>query len=644
MRFEHRDLLWYALLLLPLTAFFWWSWRKRRQLIAQFVQSRLLAHLTVGVSARRQKLRMGLLVVACGLLIVVLARPQWGFSYEEARQRGLDVVVAIDTSRSMLAADVTPNRLARAKLAALDLKRLARTDRVGLVAFAGSAFLQCPLSFDDEAFRQSVNALDVNIIPQGGSALAEAIEAARTAFERKGDNHKVLVLFTDGEDNAGEAVEVAKKAAEEGLRIFTVGVGTPNGELLRISDGKGRTDYIRDEQGNVVKSRLNEKLLREIAERSNGFYMLLAGANTMELLYERGLAPLPKATLAGRHMKKYHERYQSFLGLVIVLLLVEMFLPERKRVRRADMAPQVGRGVPAEPSSASERLSGTLRPTISILLLTFGIAAEASPARGLKQYQAGHYESALREYRNALRDKKDDPRLHFNAGTAAYQAQNYEKAAEYLNSALITPDLELQQRAYYNRGNALYRLGEATSEPQEKIQQWEDAVSSYESALKLNPNDADAKFNQELVKEKLEEFKKQQEQQQQQQQSKDDQKKDDKDKQDQKKQDPKQEQSKPDESKQQQEKDQQQQRQQQQQQQDQAKKEEQKKEQAKQSQTQKGDKDQQQPQGEGQPMRAMPMTEQQAMQLLDMHKGEERAMIFLPQLRTNRTDRVLKDW
>ena len=634
-RFEHQELLWYGLaLIVALSGFFVWSWRRRRQLIAQFVQSRLLAHLTVGVSARRQKMRMVLLVAACGLLMFVLARPQWGFSFEEARQRGLDVIVAIDTSRSMLAADVAPNRLTRAKLAALDLKRLARTDRVGLIAFAGSAFLQCPLSFDDEAFRQNVNALDVNIIPQGGSALAEAIETARAAFERKNDNYKVLVLFTDGEDNAGEALDAAKKAAEEGLRIFTVGVGTPNGEMLRINDAKGRADYVRDDQGNVVKSRLEEKLLRQISEASHGFYMLLAGANTMDLLYERGLSPLPKSELGGRHIKKYHERYQWFLGIVIVLLLTEMFLPERKRVRR------------------TEATSAAVFARAALLLLLVTVTANGSPARGLKQYQAGQYQSALREYRNALKDKKDDPRLHFNAGTSAYQAQNYEKAVEYLNSALITPDLELQERAYYNRGNALFRLGEATSDPKEKMQQWEDAVASYESALKLNPKDSDAKFNQEVVKQKLEELKKQQ-QQQQDQQSKDDQKKDDKDKQDQKKQDQqkKEDQSKPDEQKQQQEKDQQQQQQQdkqeqqkqEQQKQDQAKKEEQKKQQ--QSQAQKGDKDKdQQPQGEGTPMRAMPMTEQQAMQLLDTQKGEERAMIFIPQVKTNRNDRLLKDW
>src|SRR5438552_11605975 len=157
MRFEHPNLLWLLLLALPgLTGFFWWSWRERRRLIAQFVQSRLLANLTVGVSAKRLKVRLGLLIAAVGLLVIALARPQWGFDWEEAKQRGLDVVVAIDTSKSMLAEDIAPNRLARAKLSALDLMQQARSDRLGLVAFAGSAFLQCPLTVADVAFRQSV--------------------------------------------------------------------------------------------------------------------------------------------------------------------------------------------------------------------------------------------------------------------------------------------------------------------------------------------------------------------------------------------------------------------------------------------------------------------------------------------------------
>jgi len=339
MRFEHPNLLWLLIPAVPaLIAFFWWTWRTKKRLISQFVQSRLLPNLTVGVSTTRQKIRIVLLVASVALLIVVLARPQWGFDWEEAKQRGLDVVVAIDTSKSMLAEDVAPNRLTRAKLAALDLKRLAKTDRVGLIAFSGSAFLQCPLSFEDEAFRQSVNALDVNIIPQGGTALAESIETAQAAFKDKTDNHKVLVLFTDGEDHDGHAVEAAKSAAKDGLRIFTVGIGSANGELLRTIDARGRSDYIKDEQGNVVKSHLNEKLLRDIAQAADGFYMQLSGANAMEVLYERGLAPLPKTEISARRIKRYHERYQWLLGFTIALLIAEMFLPERRpAARRANV-------------------------------------------------------------------------------------------------------------------------------------------------------------------------------------------------------------------------------------------------------------------------------------------------------------------
>src|SRR6185295_12827799 len=218
-------------------------------------------------------------------LILALARPQWGFDWEPTKQRGLDIIVAIDTSKSMLAEDIAPNRLTRAKLAALDLMQQARADRLGLIAFAGSAFLQCPLTVDDAVFRQSVEALDVNIIPQGGTALAEAIEKALAAFSET-DTHKALVLITDGEDHDSAAVEAAKKAAAAGLQIFTVGVGTADGELLRMKDANGRSDYVRDEDGNVVKSHLNEELLKDIAkETQQGVYVRLQGAKSIEMLY-----------------------------------------------------------------------------------------------------------------------------------------------------------------------------------------------------------------------------------------------------------------------------------------------------------------------------------------------------------------------
>lgn len=621
--FEHPNLLWAALgATLGLAIFFWRAWRQRQRLIAQFVRSRLLANLTLGISNTRQKARLALLVAAVALVIVALARPQWGFDWEEARQRGLDIVVAIDTSRSMLAADIPPSRLARAKLAALDLKRLARADRVGLVAFAGSAFLQCPLSFDDEAFRQSVNALDVSIIPVGGSAIAEAIATARAAFKEKNDNYKVLVIFTDGEDNDGRAAETAERAAKDGMRIFTIGVGTANGDLLKITDAKGRTDYVRDDQGNVIKSRLNEQLLQEIARASQGFYMLLSGANTMELLYERGLAPLPKTEHTARRIKRFHERYQWLLGAAVVLLCVEMLLPERKRARRAAVVP-----------SATVLKTAALLVAILLPGSVFGSAGSA-----LKQYQSGKYKSALRQYEELLRDRPNEPSLHYNAGAAAFQTRDYEKAISHFGSALSAQDLALQQRALYNLGNACFRSGEAAADPQEKMKQWEEALKSYAGAQRLDPNDADAKYNHDLVKKKLEELKQQQKDQNQQNKPEKEEKKEEQQK-------PQQDQSK------EQNQDQQSRQNQQQQQQEEQRKDQQKpSDNQEQSPEQKpgGEGEDQKEQKEGSQGAAQPllqMTPEQAQRLLEAVKSDEKIMIFTPQTRTNRNNnRVLKDW
>jgi Ca-activated chloride channel family protein len=291
MRFEHPQILWLLLVILPaLALFFWLANRARQQRLEQFVQARLLPALTVGISPVRRKIRFALLIAAAALLVVVLARPQRGFDLQEVEQRGLDIVVAVDTSKSMLATDIAPDRLTRARLAALELMQKAGTDRMGLVAFAGSAFLECPLTVDNTAFQQCVQALDVHSISQGGTAIAEAIRTALTAF-KEDSRHKVLVLLTDGEDNDDGALEAAQEAAKAGLKIFTVGIGTPAGDILRVTEANGDSDYVRDGQGNVVKSHLNEALLQQIATVSGGFYLPMRGAGTMDTLYERGLAP-----------------------------------------------------------------------------------------------------------------------------------------------------------------------------------------------------------------------------------------------------------------------------------------------------------------------------------------------------------------
>lgn len=502
MRFANPSMLMLLLVLPPaLLAFFWWSFRTRQTLMKQFIQARLLPGLVSGVASRRQKLKSACLLLGVAGLIFALARPQWGFSWEQVNVRGVDIVVAIDTSKSMLAEDIAPNRLQRAKLAALDLMQLAKSDRLGLVAFAGSAFLQCPLTIDDTAFRQSVETLNVNTIPEGGTSLSEAIQTAQSAF-KEGENHRILVLMTDGEDQDSGAVEAAKKAAQAGLRIYTIGIGTTAGELLRITDAQGNSDYVRDDQGNVVKSHLNEELLREIAGATEGgFYLPLRGAKTMDQLYEEGLAKLPKSEHQQKLVKQFEERYHWPLACAIVFLIIEVLVPERKR----------------EKATAAVALpSGKTKVGAASLLLLLAFLAgnvAASPSSALREYRSGNYEGALKDYEALLEKKSDDPRLHFNAGAAAYRIRKFDEAAKEFNAAIATPDLKLQALAYYNRANAQYWMGEKNADSSKRSEVWQKAIQDYDSSLKLNPQDADAKFNRDLVKKKLEELKQQQQKQ-----------------------------------------------------------------------------------------------------------------------------------
>lgn len=503
MSFAHPHVLW-LLLVLPtaLALFLWWSWRERRRLMTQFIEARLLPGLISGFSPSRQRLRFACLSAAVILLLLALGRPQWGFTWEESRQKGLDIVVAIDTSKSMLAEDIAPNRLQRAKLAALDLMQQAKSDRLGLVAFAGSAFLQCPLTIDDTAFRQSVEALNVAIIPSPGTALAEAIQEARKAF-KEGDNFKVLVIFTDGEDNDEGALEAAQTAAATGVRIFTIGIGTAEGELLRVKDAKGRMDYIRDDQGNVVKSRLNEALLQQIASATEGgFYLPLRGAKTMDTLYEKGLAPLPKSEGQEKLVKRMHERYHWPLAAAIILLLVEILLPEgRSSGRRASRPETRNRGSKTAAAAAVVLVTGFLPASFAI----------GSPASALKDYRAGRPGKALEEYQRLLAELKqkqapEDGRLQFNAGTAAFRATNYTAAIEHFTAALSTPDIRLQAKAYYNLGNTHFRLGQAAEDLDKLQESWERAIKHYEHALALDKDDPDVAFNLAFVRERVQQI------------------------------------------------------------------------------------------------------------------------------------------
>ena len=645
--FEYTQILWLTALVVPMLGlFFGWAWRRRSERVAQFIHANLVEQLTLGLSVIRRKAKLILLLVVVLLLFLALARPKGGYELQKTETRTLDILVAVDTSRSMLATDQSPNRLERAKLAVLDLMRLAKRDRLGLIAFSGTAFLQCPLTIDRNAFIQNVNSLSTDIIPQGGTAIGEAVTEALRTFEKEEDNHKVLVLMTDGEDHEAGVTEAAEKANNIGMKIFTIGLGSPEGELIQLPNPQtGRLEFLKDESGNVVKSRLNETLLRKLSTDTGAFYLPLQGADTMERLYEAGLAGLTPNRVENQMTKRYIERYQWLLGLAVFLLLGEMLLGEGRR--------------PSPKSSPA---------ALAVLgLLLAAPAALATPADARRAMEQDDFGRALRLYEKLLVESPEDARLHYNAGAAAYGAGDFEKARNHFNSTLASPEapLPLQQRAFYNLGNAMFRLGETTENPDDKAKQWIGALKKYEGAFDLSkqlektPDDEDAQFNTDIVKKRLEQLKQQQQQKQQQGDDKQDKENEDKNEQ----QKDQQQQKSDDQKKQEQD----QQQKDQQQKQDQQKSDEEKKEQQQQQQSgqnQEEKKEEQQKQdgsgGEDKKEQSQPkpgeeqsdagqaqpdgkMTPEQVRQLLDTLKQQER--IYRPAQKGKAHNRgITKNW
>lgn len=331
-------LLWLLLLLPAVAAFFLWALRRRQAALQRFAEARLLPILTPDLDTRRYRWSAGSIIAAIGLLLIAVAGPQWGFHWEEVQREGVDLILAVDTSRSMLAEDVKPNRLERAKLGIQDLVAQLRGDRVGLVAFAGSAFTQCPLTLDYAAFGESLRALQIGIIPKGGTAIAEAMRTSIDAFEGHQGKHTALILITDGEDHGGDIDEAIQQASERGIRIYTVGIGSPDGDLIPITVD-GQQTFVKDRKGQVVKSRLDEAVLQKVAAETNGAYVRAAGPSLgLDQVYADYISKLDKRELKSTMEKKFEQRFQLPLLAAVLLLLIEPLIGSRRRARTARLA------------------------------------------------------------------------------------------------------------------------------------------------------------------------------------------------------------------------------------------------------------------------------------------------------------------
>ncbi len=466
--------------------------KKTAERLRLFVSARLLPELAGQVNKGRRALRFALQLLALALALVSLAKPRWGYSFEEAHRRGIDIFIAVDTSRSMLSNDVQPNRLERVKLSTQDLINQLEGDRVGLIAFAGRAFVQAPLTIDYGAVVEAIRDLNTETIPEGGTNISEAIDLATKTYGKSATGNRALVIFTDGEDLSGDAIRAAKAATDQGVRIFTIGVGTPQGSLIPIKSEDAQSAFVKDEKGQVVKSKLDEKRLREIAETSGGIYLHLEnGTRTMQQLISEGIAKIQAGDIDVRLNRRPIERYEWPLGAAIVCLAAALLLRETRKPRN-----------PANVVATRAALSATL--LLSATLSVFGAAP------GIEDYNNGKFDDAYGQFQGTLQAHPQNPaidRLNFDAGAAAYKLKDYNKALQSFSQALLSKDVQLQQKTHYNLGNTLYEQGETEHTDEKKIANWTNAIQHYDETLKIDPQDKMAQENRDFVKKKIEELK-----------------------------------------------------------------------------------------------------------------------------------------
>ncbi|MCP4342151.1 MAG: VWA domain-containing protein, partial [Desulfobulbaceae bacterium] len=312
-------------------AFLFRFMQKRRQAaLEKFAAHQLIGRLTRNISGSRRRYKNILLLLAVFMCFAALARPQYGFKWVEVQRKGIDLLFALDTSKSMLTEDIKPYRLKRAHLAILDFVRQLEGDRVGLMPFAGSSYLMCPLTLDYDAFEHSLSAITTKIIPRGGTNIAVVINKAVETLNNAA-NHKILIILTDGENLEGDAIKAAEETAKLGLTVYTVGVGTSEGELIPVAGENGK-GFVKDKEGNFVTSRLDETTLSAIAEKSGGLYVPLGPSGEgLETIYQQKLALIPKEELAERRHKVPLERFEWPLAAGLLILVLELLVGERKK-------------------------------------------------------------------------------------------------------------------------------------------------------------------------------------------------------------------------------------------------------------------------------------------------------------------------
>ncbi len=326
-RFANIEVLW-LLASVPAFAFAYWLYtRHKRRQLEEFGDKELVEQLMPNASRVRPAVKFSILMVALTLLIIAAARPQFGQSERTEKRQGIEAIVALDISNSMLAEDVAPNRLDRAKQMLSKLMDNMVNDKVGLVVFAGDAFVQLPITCDYVSAKMFLNSIKPELIKTQGTAIGAALSTSIRCFGEQSDASRAIILITDGENHEDDAVAVAKRAKEEGIQVLVVGIGKPEGSPIPVA---GTNNFMKDRQGNVVVSRLNEEMCREIAQAGGGIYVRCDNSNTATKAIQKELDKLATQEIETTTYTDYNEQFQSFALIALLLLVIDFFIFNRK--------------------------------------------------------------------------------------------------------------------------------------------------------------------------------------------------------------------------------------------------------------------------------------------------------------------------
>ena len=465
----------YLLLFIPLVVLTMIVGRLRsRRTLRKFSDERLVPQLTDSVDDRLRRLKWFFLVLGCGLLIISSARPKWGEKSQVYRGRGIDVVIALDASKSMLSQDVEPDRLARAKTEIALLLQNITTNEVAITAFAGDCYVMCPLTTDIDGVKLFLDIISPDVVPKPGTNLESAIMVSSSLLNPEEKTHKALIIFTDGDNLEGDPVTAIRRIGDQGVKLFIVGVGTPEGSVVPEFDSKGDfSGYKKDEEEKLVYSRLEERSLIILARAADGRYFRTEGLYLDRLVDE--LEGIEKKELEEGRYVEYEERYQYFLLAAFFLILIGVVFNDRR-------------------GSWYFKI-----PLVLAAVLTAGSGFSdvgSSMREGNSLYEEERYEEALKSYQEALVVEPDNPKIHYNIGRVFYQLEDLEETLSEFQLGLLAKEKGLQAWSLYNMGNTYFRGN-----------QLDAAIEAYQHSLIMNPADVETKQNLEFclkLKEKLE--------------------------------------------------------------------------------------------------------------------------------------------